>query len=83
MDGLGHTLITHIVILLQEFGKLRELNLEGCKGDGLNYILQTCAMMRSLNLGFMVISNIHCQLIGGAYGNVFVVLCGLWLFLRF
>lgn len=45
--------------------KLRELNLQGCKGEGLQYILQNCAMMRSLNLGFMAVSNIHCQLIGG------------------
>lgn len=35
------------------------------RGEGLNYILQTCAMIRSLNVGFMMISNIHCQLIGG------------------
>ncbi len=50
---------------IKEFSKLRELDLQGCKGDGLNYILQNCAMIRSLNLGFMLISNIHCQLIGG------------------
>ena len=50
---------------IKEFGKLHDLNLQGCKGEGLNYILQNCAMIRSLNLGFMAISNIHCQLIGG------------------
>lgn len=50
---------------LKEFGKLRELNLQGCKGEGLNYILQNCAMMRVLNLGFVSVTNIHCQLIGG------------------
>ena len=50
---------------VKEFAKLTTLNLQGCKGDGLQYVLQNCAMMRHLNLGFMSISNIHCQLIGG------------------
>jgi len=50
---------------IKEFGQLRVLNLEGCKGEGLNYILQNSAMMRHLNLGFIELSNIHCQLIGG------------------
>ena len=50
---------------IKEFGQLRNLNLQGCSGEGLNYILQNSANLAQLNLGFMLISNIHCQLIGG------------------
>lgn len=59
-----HTIVG--MVNIKDLGKLRKLNLSGCKGDGLQYVLQNCAMMRSLNLGFMSLTNIHCQLIGGA-----------------
>ena len=53
------------LVNIAEMGKLNYLNLEGCQGEGLQYVLQNCSNLKSLNLSFVKISGIHCQLIGG------------------